>query len=73
MIKEGVRSEERRNLATTLEMAFLEAKIFRYASVDIVVQSAARFEELINVPYTIYYYAHREGITVYEKPSKKVA
>ena len=32
VIKEGVMPEERRNLATTLEMAFLETKIFRYAS-----------------------------------------
>ncbi len=75
VLKEGVRPKERRRLETLLDLALLKESIFLTASVDIIVQSPEKFEDLSNDIYMVYHYAKTEGKVIYEKPkeSKRVA
>ncbi len=67
VLKRGIKPEERRKLESEIIKSLLKAGIFRRASVDIVVQDTDRFENLSKDRYLIYYWAHNEGIRVYEK------
>jgi len=75
VLKEGVKPEERRRLETLLDLVLLKESIFLTASVDIIVQSPEKFEDLSDDIYMVYYYAKTEGKVIYEKPkeSKRVA
>ncbi len=66
MLKEGVRAEERRKIEGKLLVEFLKARIYRDVAVDVIVQPPDKIEELKDVPYMVYYDAHREGVVIYE-------
>ncbi len=67
VLKKGVRPEDRRRVEGKLLVEFLKARIYRDAVVDVIVQSPDKIEELKDVPYLVYYDAHREGVVIYEK------
>ena len=71
VLKEGVRPEERGKVEGRLLVEFLKARIYRDAAVDVIVQSPDKVEELKDVPYMVYYDAHREGVVVYEKEGRR--
>ncbi len=71
VLKEGIRPEERRKVEGKLLVEFLKARIYRDAAVDVIVQLPDRVEELKDVPYMVYYNAHREGVVVYEKEGRR--
>ena len=71
VLKEGVRPEERGKVEGRLLVEFLKARIYRDATVDVIVQSPDKVEELKDVPYMVYYDAHREGVVVYEKEGRR--
>jgi len=71
VLKKGIRPEERGKLEGKILVEFLRARIYRDASVDVIVQSSDRAEELKDVPYMLYYDAYREGIVVYEKERRR--
>ena len=71
VLKEGIKPEDRRRVEGKLLVEFLKARIYRDAVVDVIVQSPDKIEELKDVPYLVYYDAHREGVVIYEKEGRR--
>ncbi len=73
VLKEGVRPEERRKLQAKIRLKLLDAGMYRYADIDVVVQDPAKYEELSQKWYLIYYDIKKEGRVIYEKERGRLA
>ena len=73
VLKEGVRPEERRKLQARIRLKLLDAGIYRYADIDVVVQDPNRYEELSHKWYLIYYDIKKEGRVIYDRERGRIA
>ncbi len=76
VLKRDVKPEERRKLEGMLMIKLLENRIFKYANVDLIVQSPERFSQLKDLPFLVYSDIFKEGVVVYDgekRRSKKMA
>ena len=67
VLKRGIKPEERRPLQRKIRKTFWEKGIYPTTSVDVIVQSVEKFDELKNEVYMLYYAVVKEGIVIYEK------
>ena len=73
VLKEGVRPEERRKLQAKIRLKLLDAGMYRYADIDVVVQDPAKYEELSQKWYLIYYDIKKEGRVIYDRERGRLA
>jgi len=67
VLKDGVRPHERKKLQRMVRNALMEAGVYSFRDIDVVVQDSERFRDLSKSRYMLYYWAKDEGVVLYDK------